>query len=88
MLGVLSVLPLLLRGHMLRAAMLLPVAAGVAFTLLAIATRLADDTVSGRTPARLRVLARASPGFAGYSATVCEMSAMRTRYGHPRGARS
>jgi hypothetical protein len=77
-LGVLSALPLLLRGHMLRAAMLLPAAAGVAFTLLAIATRLAGDALTGH-----RLIAAgcwlAVAGFAGYTATVCEMSAMRTR---------
>ena len=77
-LGVLSALPLILREHMLRVAILLPVAAGIAFTLLAIATRLADDTLSGD-----RLLACACwlgvAAFAGYAATVCEMSAMRTR---------
>jgi drug/metabolite transporter (DMT)-like permease len=77
-LGVLSTLPLILREHMLRVAILLPVAAGIAFTLLAIATRLADDTFSGD-----RLLACACwlavAAFAGYAATVCEMSAMRTR---------
>jgi hypothetical protein len=77
-LGVLSLLPLILRGHMLRAAVLLPAAAGIAFTLLAIATRLAGDTFTGNRLAALAcwlVLA----AFAGYAATVCEMSAMRTR---------
>ena len=63
---------------MLRVAILLPIAAGIAFTLLAIATRLADDTLSGD-----RLLACACwlgvAAFAGYAATVCEMSAMRTR---------
>jgi drug/metabolite transporter (DMT)-like permease len=77
-LGVVSALPLMLRGHMLRAAILLPAAAGVAFTLLAIATRLASDTLTGH-----RLLAGVCwlgiVGFAAYSATVCEMSAMRTR---------
>ena len=77
-LGVVSALPLILRGHMLRAAILLPAAAGVAFTLLAIATRLASDTLTGH-----RLLAGvcwlAVAGFAAYAATVCEMSAMRTR---------
>jgi hypothetical protein len=77
-LGVASALPLMLRGHMLRAAILLPAAAGVAFTLLAIATRLASDTLTGH-----RLLAGVCwlgiAGFAAYSATVCEMSAMRTR---------
>jgi hypothetical protein len=77
-LGVVSALPLMLRGHMLRAAILLPAAAGVAFTLLAIATRLASDTLTGH-----RLLAGVCwlgiAGFAAYSATVCEMSAMRTR---------
>jgi uncharacterized membrane protein len=77
-LGVLSALPLILRGHMLRAGILLPAAAGVAFTLLAIATRLADDTFTGN-----RLLAGACwlavAGVAAYAATVCEMSAMRTR---------
>ena len=77
-LGVVSALPLLLRGHVLRAAILLPAAAGVAFTLLAIATRLASDTLTGH-----RLLAGVCwlgiAGFAAYAATVCEMSAMRTR---------
>jgi drug/metabolite transporter (DMT)-like permease len=77
-LAVLSALPLLLRRLALRAALLLPAIAGVAFTLLAIATRLADDTFTGH-----RLLAGACwiamAGFAGYAATVCEMSAMRTR---------
>jgi drug/metabolite transporter (DMT)-like permease len=77
-LGVLSALPLILRSHMLRAAILLPAAAGVAFTLLAIATRLADDTFTGdRLLAGVCWLAVA--GFSAYAATVCEMSAMRTR---------
>jgi uncharacterized membrane protein len=75
---ILSALPLILRGHMLRAGILLPAAAGVAFTLLAIATRLADDTFTGN-----RLLAGvcwlAVAGAAAYAATVCEMSAMRTR---------
>lgn len=77
-LGVLSALPLILRRHMLRATVLLPAAAGVSFTLLAIATRLADDTFGGH-----RLLAGAGwlavAGAAAYAATVCEMSAMRTR---------
>jgi hypothetical protein len=77
-LGAVSALPLTLRGHMLRAAILLPAAAGVAFTLLAIATRLASDTLTGH-----RLLAGVCwlgvAGFSAYSATVCEMSAMRTR---------
>lgn len=77
-LGVVSALPLILRGHVLRVAVLLPAAAGVAFTLLAIATRLADDTfTSQRLLAGLCWLGVA--GFAAYAATVCEMSAMRTR---------
>lgn len=77
-LGVVSALPLILRDHMLRASILLPAAAGVAFTLLAIATRLADDTFTGhRLFACVAWLAVA--GFAAYAATVCEMSAMRTR---------
>lgn len=77
-LGVVSALPLLVRGHVLRVAILLPAAAGVAFTLLAIATRLASDTLTGH-----RLLAGVCwlgiAGFAAYAATVCEMSAMRTR---------
>jgi drug/metabolite transporter (DMT)-like permease len=77
-LGALAALPLILRRQMLRNAILLPAAAGVGFTLLAIATRLADDTVGGE-----RVLAGlgwlAIGGLGAYSATVCEMSAMRTR---------
>jgi hypothetical protein len=77
-LGAVAALPLVLRRQMVRNAVLLPAAAGVGFTLLAIATRLADDTVSGE-----RVLAGlvwlAVGGLAAYSATVCEMSAMRTR---------
>jgi hypothetical protein len=77
-LGLVSALPLVLRGHMLRAAILLPAAAGVAFTLLAIATRLAGDTLTGhRLAAGICWLGVA--GFAAYAATVCEMSAMRTR---------
>jgi hypothetical protein len=77
-LGLVSALPLILRGHMLRAAILLPAAAGVAFTLLAIATRLAGDTLTGhRLAAGICWLGVA--GFAAYAATVCEMSAMRTR---------
>jgi hypothetical protein len=77
-LGVLSALPLILRGLVLRTAVLLPVAAGVAFTLLAIATRLAGDTLTAdRLLACLCWLAVV--GFAAYAATVCEMSAMRTR---------
>ncbi len=54
----LSVLPLLLRAPVLRVPVLLPVAAGIAFTLLAIATRFADDTVTGDRLARGCVLAR------------------------------
>jgi drug/metabolite transporter (DMT)-like permease len=77
-LAALSALPLLLRRVALRASILLPFAAGIAFTLLAIATRLADDTLTGH-----RLVAGACwvalAGFAGYAATVCEMSAMRTR---------
>jgi uncharacterized membrane protein len=75
---VLSVLPLVLRRQALRSAALLPAAAGVGFTLLALATRLADDSGSDR-----RLLATvcwiALAGLAAYTATVCEMSAMRTR---------
>jgi drug/metabolite transporter (DMT)-like permease len=77
-LGVLAALPLILRHQMPRNAVLLPAAAGVGFTLLAIATSLADDTVGDE-----RVLAGlawlAVGGFAAYTATVCEMSSMRTR---------
>jgi uncharacterized membrane protein len=77
-LGALSALPLLVRAPMLRVALVLPAVAGVAFTLLAIATRLAGDTLTGD-----RLLAGACwlavAGFAAYTATVCEMSAMRTR---------
>ena len=75
---VLSALPLVLRGLALRGPLLLPVAAGVSFTLLAIATRLADDAITGhRLAAGACWIAVA--GFAGYAATVCEMSALRTR---------
>jgi drug/metabolite transporter (DMT)-like permease len=77
-LAAISALPLILRASALRVAILLPAAAGVAFTLLAIATRLADDTFTGH-----RYLALACwiavAAFAGYAATVCEMSAMRTQ---------
>ncbi len=77
-LGLVSVLPLVARGRLPRSAILLPAASGVGFTLLAIATQLADDTVGGRrVPAGLGWLAVG--GFAAYAATVCEMSAMRTR---------
>jgi hypothetical protein len=77
-LGAISALPLLVRAPMLRVALVLPAVAGVAFTLLAIATRLAGDTLTGdRLPALACWLAVA--GFAAYAATVCEMSAMRTR---------
>jgi hypothetical protein len=77
-LGLLAALPLVARGRVPRGAIVLPAAAGVGFTLLAIATQLADDTVGGR-----RVLAGlcwlAVGGLAAYAATVCELSAMRTR---------
>ncbi len=77
-LALFSALPLVARGRLPRGAIVLPAAAGVGFTLLAIATQLADDTVGGR-----RVLAGlcwlAVGGFAAYAATVCEMTAMRTR---------
>jgi uncharacterized membrane protein len=77
-LGVVSVLPMILRTHMFRAAILLPAAAGVAFTLLAIATRLADDTFTGHRlfPGACWL---AVAGASAYAATVSEMSAMRTR---------
>jgi drug/metabolite transporter (DMT)-like permease len=78
LLGVVSTLPLILRRAMLRVSILLPAAAGVGFTLLAIATRLADDTLGGQ-----RWLACACwlgvAGGAAYAATVCEMSSLRTR---------
>jgi hypothetical protein len=77
-LGLLSALPLVARDRLPQSGILLPAAAGVGFTLLAIATQLADDTVGGR-----RVLAGlcwlAVAGLAAYAATVCELSAMRTR---------
>jgi hypothetical protein len=77
-LGAVSALPLILRRAMLRAAVLLPAAAGVGFTLLAIATRLADDTLGGRRWLALLCWLLVAGGAA-YAATVCEMSALRTR---------
>jgi drug/metabolite transporter (DMT)-like permease len=77
-LGVLSALPLVFRRQTMRGAILLPAAAGVGYTLLAIATRLLGDSVSGD-----RLLAGACwlavVAFAAYAGTVCEMSAMQTR---------
>jgi hypothetical protein len=77
-LGVVSALPLILRHAMLRVAILLPAAAGVGFTLLAIATRLADDTLAGKRWLVLLCWLLVA-GAAAYAATVCEMSALRTR---------
>ena len=77
-LGVVSALPLILRHAMLRVAILLPAAAGVGFTLLAIATRLADDTLGGKRWLALLCWLLVAGGAA-YAATVCEMSALRTR---------
>jgi hypothetical protein len=75
---VLSVLPLLARGLAQRGPLALPAAAGVGYTLLAVATRLADDTLSGR---RWIPLAGwlAVVGLAAYAGTVCELTALRTR---------
>jgi hypothetical protein len=77
-LGAISVLPLVLRRFVTRGALVLPAVAGVGYTLLALATRLADDSLGGR---RLIACAiwLAVAGLAAYVATVCELSAMHSR---------
>jgi hypothetical protein len=77
-LGVASALPLILRRQMLRVSVLLPAVAGIGFTLLAVATTLAEDAFGDQ---RWLVCAvwLAVTGGAAYAATVCEMTALRTR---------
>ncbi len=77
-LGVASALPLILRRQMLRVSVLLPAAAGIGFTLLAIATRLAEDAF-GDDRWLVCVVWLAVTGGAAYAATTCEMTALRTR---------
>jgi len=77
-LGVISALPLVFRHQTRRIAILVPAIAGVGFTLLAIATRLAEDSFGDAryVPCACWLVVA---GLSAYAATVCEMSAMHTR---------
>jgi hypothetical protein len=77
-LGVIAALPLVFRNQTRRVAILVPAIAGVGFTLLAIATRLAEDSF-GDDRHLVCACWLAVAGLAAYAATVCEMSAMHTR---------